>query len=61
MDSKAKKLGIGNKRKNMEIENLSEAMRVAIETKEKEEGPGCITQLVKPRPPALWSGQKFDR
>ena len=54
-----------NKKEKINVENLAEAMRVAIETKEKKDRPGGntpggTTQLIKPRLPPLWSGQQFD-
>ena len=50
-----------NNKEKINVENLAEAMRVAIETKEKKDKPGGTKQLVKPRFPPLWSGQEFDR
>ena len=46
-----------NKKKKINVENLAEAMRVVIETKEKKDKLGDTTQLVKPRLPPLQSGQ----
>ena len=50
-----------NKKEKINVENLAEAMRVAIETKEKKDRPGGTAQLIKWRLPPLWSGQEFYR
>ena len=45
-----------NKKEKMNVENLSEAMRLSIETKDNKDKPGGTTHLVKTKLPPLWSG-----
>ena len=49
--------GIKNKNEKINVENLAEEMRVAIEKKEKRDKLGGTTQLLKSRFQPLWSGQ----
>ena len=46
-----------NKKEKINVENLAEAMKVAIFGAT----PGGTTQLTKPRLPPLQIGQKYDR
>ena len=45
----------------MRSAKIGDYLRIEIETADKNTRPGTTTQLTKPRPPPLWSGQQYDR
>lgn len=49
------------KMEERKISQITEAVKIVVETVERKHKPEGKTQLVKPRLPPLWSGQEFDR